>query len=488
VKSLLRPAARRTGLIPSKARPAVPRQASAEPDSGGPWTVAAENTRQGTDAWWVRHPGPDRAIEGYADRVAVDPGESFRLLVSTTSAGFTANAYRMGWYGGKQGRHVWSSGRIAGTLQPQAELRAPYNTVVAPWKPSLTVDTTGWPEGCYLIRLVSDEGHDRYVPVTVRSAGAEGRVVWINATTTWLAYNRWGGGWNIYGGPKGAKADYDGRSRKASLDRPYDKNGSYFNWYELPMLTLAERMGIPLAYATDHDLHAGTERFAGARALVFAGHDEYWTSGMREHTLALRDSGTNLAFLGANTACRHVRLEPSTQGLGADRVMTCFKRADEDPYLSTDPDECTQQWRLPPNPRPESALCGVQYEANPVDVEFVVTEPDVWLFEGTGAVKGSSYGRLVRVEYDKLFSDVPVPRPIQVLSDSPLSVHAPTPSPTPATTRSLRARACSAPAPWGGPRRCPAAATRARTRRRPPSSSARSSRTCCGSSPRDRPG
>jgi hypothetical protein len=385
------------------------------------WLVRTENAQLGTDAWKVRNPGPERAIEGYADHVEIDAGEPFRLFVSTTSGGFTVSAYRMGYYGGRLGRHIWSSGRVPGKLQADPQVSDDgYNTVTAKWDPSLTVDTTGWPEGCYLMRLVSDDGYDRYVPITVRSASCVGKAVWINATSTWMAYNRWGGGWNIYGGPQGSSKDYEGRSRKVSLDRPYDKNGSYFNWYELPMLSLAERIGTPLAFATDLDLHSRPEMFEGCTALIFAGHDEYWSKNMRENALALRDKGANIAFFGANTAYRHVRFEPSTLGLGDERVMVCFKQAAEDPLIETDPDDATHQWRMEPNPRPESVLCGVMYEGNPVDVDFVVVEPDAWMFEGTGVTRGSSFPRLVRVEYDKLFSGVEVPRPIQVLSDSPL--------------------------------------------------------------------
>ncbi|WP_158718067.1 hypothetical protein [Streptomyces sp. NRRL F-2664] len=34
-------------------------------------------------------PGPTRAVEGFADRVSVLPGESFGLYVSTTAPRFT---------------------------------------------------------------------------------------------------------------------------------------------------------------------------------------------------------------------------------------------------------------------------------------------------------------------------------------------------------------------------------------------------------------
>src|SRR5262245_24918855 len=77
-------------------------------------TPNAENALPGTTAWRLGNPGPEHAIEGYADRVSVLPGESFRLFVSTTAAGFEAVAYRMGWYGGRRGRKVWRSPHLTG--------------------------------------------------------------------------------------------------------------------------------------------------------------------------------------------------------------------------------------------------------------------------------------------------------------------------------------------------------------------------------------
>ncbi len=379
----------------------------------GVWSVRAENERLGTDEWRLADPGPEPAIEGFADRVSVVAGEPVRLLISTTSRRYRVVAYRMGWYRGKQGREVWRSDWLAGERQPGPWLVGEVNLVMAPWSPSLTVSTKGWPEGCYLLKLISEDGHDRWITLTVRSASARDRTVFVNAVTTWVAYNRWGGGYNVYAGPDGAPEDYERRSRKVSFDRPYDKNGSYFTWYELPALSLAEKMGLPLAYATDLELDSRPELFEGARALIFAGHDEYWTAGMRATVLAARDAGTNLAFFGANTAYRRVRLEPSP--LGEARVMVCYKNAEEDPAKGT------HQWRLPPDPQPESELTGVLYECNPVNAPYVVVEPDCWIFEGTGAKLGSAYPGLVQVEYDKLLEDMPVPRPLQVLSDSPLT-------------------------------------------------------------------
>jgi hypothetical protein len=382
------------------------------------WSVRGENRLAGTSEWQITKLGPADAIAGYADKVSVLPGESFRLFVSTTGRSFQASAFRMGWYGGSLGRLVWRSGPVNCGTQAKPVLIPDVNMMHAPWEPSLTVSTHGWPEGCYLVKLTSDEGYEQYATITVRSASTRGRTAFVNAVTTWAAYNKWGGGYNIYEGPGPQSRRYGRRSRKVSFDRPYDKNGSYLLWYELPQLALAERMGLPLAYVTDLDLDGDRKLFDGAHALVFAGHDEYWSSGMRDNTLAIRDAGVNIAIFGANTAYRHIRLEPSD--LGDRRVMVCYKQAHEDPMLAQNPDEATQQWRLAPNPRPESVITGVIYESFPVNAPFVVVEPDAWVFEGTGAVKGQGYKGLVGVEYDRLIAGMPAPRPLQVLSDSPL--------------------------------------------------------------------
>lgn len=378
--------------------------------------VAQENRLPGTSAWKLANPAPAGALEGFANRTAVDSGESFNLHVNTTAKTFYVTAFRMGWYSGARGRRIWQSQTVPGVQQPDAILDEETYTVRTEWPASLTVDTSGWPEGSYLLKLTSADGYDKWVPITVRSRSAAGKTVFVNATTTWLAYNLWGSH-NIYNGPNGPAKDYARRSRKVSLDRPYDKDGNYFSWFELPMLGLMEKMGLDMAYVTDFELHGERDRLEGAAALVFAGHDEYWTTAMMANAMWLRDQGTNLAFFGANTAYRHVRFEDSP--LGENRVMACYK-SDPDPIAETDPKEATRQWRCDPNYEPESILTGIVYEGNGIQAPFVVTDPNAWMFKGTGARKGDSFAGVVEVEYDKLIEGMPVPRPLQVVSESPV--------------------------------------------------------------------
>ena len=123
---------------------------------------------------------------------------------------------------------------------------------MAPWQPSLTVPTTGWPPGSYLLRLDASTGVQSYVPMVIRSPSTAGRVVLVSAVTSYQAYNGWGQ-YSLYGGPGGSFAD---RGRRVTFDRPISYGngaGAYFQ-LELPLVAFAERLGLPLAYLTSVDL------------------------------------------------------------------------------------------------------------------------------------------------------------------------------------------------------------------------------------------
>ncbi len=90
------------------------------------------------------------------------------------------------------------------------------------------------------------------------------------------------------------------------------------------------------------------------------------------------------------------------------------------PTTASDNAATTQNWRDPPDPRPESVITGVFYECNPVSAPYVVYDPDNWIFAGTGVRKGTSFPGLVGPEYDRVNPAVPFPQPLQVLAHSPL--------------------------------------------------------------------
>ncbi|MEV7177351.1 N,N-dimethylformamidase beta subunit family domain-containing protein [Kitasatospora sp. NPDC093679] len=393
---------------------ATGRSSAARP---APSATAAENALPGDPDWRITRPGSAEAIEGFADRVSVLPGEPFGLYVSTTVPGFRIRAYRMGWYGGTRARLVWHSDALPGTRQPDPEVDAATRQVRAGWRRTATVQTRGWPEGSYLLRLDAEDGSaQRYVPITVRSRAAAGRTVVVNAVTTWQAYNEWGGH-NLYNGPTGGLAT---RSLQVTFDRPYRyaDGAGLFLVYEAPLIALAERLGLPLAYTTTVDLARDADLLHGATAVLSLGHDEYWSPEQRAHVAAARDAGTNLAVLGANCCFRRVRYEPSA--LGPDRTVVCYKGAwQEDPGRRAG-HPATNDFRAAPDADPESSLLGVIYDGYPVDAPYVVTEPGHWVFAGTGTKAGDSFAHLVGVEYDRVNTAFPTPRPIEVVAHSPV--------------------------------------------------------------------
>ena len=75
-------------------------------------------------------------------------------------------------------------------------------------------------------------------------------------------------------------------SRAVSFDRPYQfrrcaarASSCSSSW---PRCGWPSTAGIPLGYATDVDLHADPHLLDGARAMITLGHDEYWSTAMRD--------------------------------------------------------------------------------------------------------------------------------------------------------------------------------------------------------------
>jgi hypothetical protein len=399
---------------PAGPRPAISTPA---PEVGSPdaalFPAAAERDRPG-DRLWAHVAGSDQhSIEGFTSRDSARPGEPVRLAVSTRFRWFRVEAYRMGWYAGARARRVWVSGRLAGRLQPAARVDLPRHTPVAQWQFSLDLDTRGWLPGDYLLRLdAGGPDRRRFVPLTLRSPSVRDAVVLINATTTWQAYNDWGG-YSLYHGPSGGTLD---RARAVSFDRPYafGAGAGDFLGNELPLLSFAERLGLRLAYLTDVDLHSDPSALDGARAVISPGHDEYWSPAIRRTVTAARDRGVNLAFLGANAVYRKIRFEPGPRG--PNRIEVSYKN-DTDPIR--DPHQVTTQWRAPPSNDPESSLVGTLYQCNVVKADMVAADDTSWLNRGI-VHTGQKLPAMVGSEYDRVDLSAPTPRPIQVLFHSPL--------------------------------------------------------------------
>ncbi|MHB1534388.1 MAG: N,N-dimethylformamidase beta subunit family domain-containing protein [Acidimicrobiales bacterium] len=386
--------------------------------------VQKENAKPGTSAWRLTQPATAQQIEGYADKVSIEVGGTVELYVSTTAPSYQVQAFRMGYYGGALGRLVWTSATLPGMIQPTCPVLSPTNTVECSWESPVPVVTTGaqWPQGDYLFKLTASTGWQTYVPLTIRFDASHSAYVINNSVTTWQAYNSYGG-YSLYAGatPSGGAA-LANRSRIVSFDRPYGfGNGSGdFIGLELPMVMMAESMGLDVSYTTDVNVSQRPGLLLQHRAFISLAHDEYYSLAMRNGVKGARDAGVNLIFLGANAIYRHIRLASSP--LGRDRMEIDYKNPNEDPLLGIDNADVTPwAWRDSPNNKPESTILGGMWKScNSVQANMVITDPRNWIFAGTGLTYRSRIKGIVGPEFDSFSPGNPNPGDVTVLARSPV--------------------------------------------------------------------
>ena len=123
----------------------------------------------------------------------------------------------------------------------------------------------------------------------VRSAnpGKNAKILLQLATNTYNAYCNWGG-YSLYA--------YNGlckiQGRRVSFDRPI---AGQFRQWELPFITWAESNGYALDYAVNSDLEFHPEILKHYKLVLSVGHDEYWSSPMRDHLEKYIAEGGNVA-------------------------------------------------------------------------------------------------------------------------------------------------------------------------------------------------
>ena len=381
-------------------------------------TVAAENQRPGSPDWDITRPALQQEIEGYASRTSVNGGDPIDLFVTTREARYTVDVFRMGWYAGAGARRV--AGPIArdGIAQDIPPPDPVTGLVECAWRDPYRLDTRDesgpWPSGIYLARLTAMRGPQSFVVFVVRDDERPSALLFQSSVTTFAAYNNWGGK-SLYGfNSRNAPA------RKVSFDRPYAANpygvrldgaGDFLRRWEYNAVRFLEREGYDVGYTTDVDTHERPIAGAGAplrhRVFLSVGHDEYWSSPMRDHVESARDAGVHLAFLGADACYWQIRFEPNARG-DANRTVVGYKEAagDLDPLaLDGRPQNdhlITGRWRDRPTSRSEERLVGVMYAADPVDADIVVGQADHWVFAGTGLRNGDALRGLLGYEVDAM--------------------------------------------------------------------------------------
>jgi hypothetical protein len=371
--------------------------------------IPAENALPGTTAWQfddVRGP----VIQGYTSEISVLPGQTVHFHVQTAPADYyRIVVYRLGWYGGAGARLVAclpASCSASSSGQTFPEPSDGWLGARWPVTDELTVPSD-WVSGYYLARFElrsgDQQGRSASALFVVRAPPERRSTILVQVpVNTWEAYNPWGG-----------KALYDSlseggtASNRVSFDRPLPLN-AFQTWeWEIQLVRFLEREGYDVSYQTDVDTHRDPGSLLTHRLVIVDGHDEYWTSRIRDAFDAARDAGTNLAFMGANIGYWQIRYED------AERTVVAYK---ESPDPVTDPTLQTVQFRQLTPPRPECGLLGVQYDESrrmsgdpPRDFPIApAAVGDAW-FEGTGFDAATTLPELMGPEWDFLPASPPEP-------------------------------------------------------------------------------
>jgi N,N-dimethylformamidase beta subunit-like protein len=368
-------------------------------------------------------------IEGYAAASSVLPGEELEIFVHTKESAYQLDVYRIGWYDGAGGRHVFTE-RFEGLPQRPCRHQPDTHLVECNWeKPVRLMIESDWTTGFYLAKLTAlTSGRQNYVTFVVKDTSRVPKYLFLSAVNTYQAYNLWGG-FNAYshGGAPGR-----GVATKLSFDRPYGHwvpgwigSGDFFQW-EIQMVRWLERNGSDVAYGTNVDAHEDALWLRAQESILSVGHDEYWSLEMRNNFEAARDDCTNLGFFSANSAYWQIRYEPNRNGQ-PNRTLVAYKDVgfDKDP-LSVDEDPTTDHlittmWRMglpgSRDPRPEERLLGVMYAFHPVsNVDMQLTES---AHPALAGVDGSVLPGLVGYEADRQFGWAPPGT--QILASTPIT-------------------------------------------------------------------
>lgn len=364
------------------------------------------------------------AIEGYAERLSYEPGETVVVCCSSASERFSAEIARVG--GARE--IVWRGEELEGGVRPVPENA---NSVGCDWPPSFRYTIPpGLPSGYYEVVMRSMDPGGRLSEglaffVVRPSGGRRGHFLLVLSSNTYNAYNDWGGP-SLYTGAHRVsfrRPFAPGFLRKpephvrypnvADIDDPehehfrqwadlhglarWSGSSGWHNW-ERVFVRWAEREGYTVDVAVNADLEFHPEIVSGYPLVVSVGHDEYWSWRMRDTLEDFVEGGGNVAFFSGNTVCWQVRFEDE----GA--AMVCHKfDVERDPvYGSEDQHLLATLWSSRLVGRPENELTGLSFSRGGYvrmgrvvprgSGGYTAWRPDHWVFSGTGLCYGDLFG------------------------------------------------------------------------------------------------
>ena len=382
-----------------------------------------ENEKPGTMDWLLKKTRVDPKtkyrcpwIEGYCSHTSIWAGETLSIMVSTNPPSpFVIDLYRLGYYGGKGGRHLAKLGPFHGQVQPdppvgQERLRE------CRWGAATTIEIPkDWPSGVYLGKLTAEkEGLQSYVIFILRDE----RVcdfLFQCSDTTWSAYNRWPDHYALY--DNGKKEWYWGPGVRVSWDRPYGKycqildaplsqgSGEFLLW-EFPLAFWMEQHGYNVSYISNVDTHTDAAGLLRGKSWLSVGHDEYWSIEMFNNVKLAIAAGVNVAFLSGNTCCGVTSFSPSDAGV-PNRIISRIGQYGpiQDEAVKNGFPELLDFKHNGPN---EATLIGARSTFPVVGgADWICAKENHWLFAGSGMKNGDGIGGLVGWEWHGDPADIP---------------------------------------------------------------------------------
>ena len=178
---------------------------------------------------------------------------------------------------------------------------------------------------------------------------------------------------------------------------------SCWHHWEQPFVSWAERSGFRLDYAVNSDLEFHPEILERYSLVLSVGHDEYWSSPMRDHLEAFIAGGGNAAFFSGNSVWWQIRYEDS------GRALVCWKHEyKQDPiYEGGNHKLLSTTWCHRLVNRPENQLTGVSFayggyhrffdQFQDGSGAYMIHRPEHWVFAGTGVKRGDLLGAQAKI-------------------------------------------------------------------------------------------
>ncbi|GGO17260.1 hypothetical protein GCM10010116_34920 [Microbispora rosea subsp. aerata] len=358
----------------------LPANALGPCDAGGN-KITCENSLAGSDPQeWDTN--PHGTVEGYADRMSVNLGETVNFKIRSSALTLQVDIYRMGYYQGKGARKITSVPATTSVSrnQPSCPVNATTGEVSCNWGTvaSWTVPATAV-SGIYFAHVVrTDTNDDTHIVFVVRDDARASDLLFRTSDSTWQAYNSWGDIPATEDNPhkalnslyRGDSAAAPGRAVKVSYNRPFNTREStpwgrdFVFANEYPMVRWLEANGYDVTYAASMDAARAPASLLKHKVLLSVGHDEYWSAEERAAFENARDQGINLAFFSGNEVYWKTRWENDY------RTLAVYKETHAGAKIDPTPNVWTGTWRDPrfsppaDGGKPENALTGTLFTVN----------------------------------------------------------------------------------------------------------------------------